>query len=279
MRSAAIAVLLMCWTAVAASAKPPKKPLPSPGVLASVHDKVACDQCHDTTRSRVVRAKCFACHAMEKRIAVQSGLHGSSAFATKRCESCHHDHRGKAADIRGWGSLRGGESGFDHALAWPVKHAIPACARCHAGPYRELAKLETKDGVVACLGCHASAHGGEYGEDRCDGCHHAELSERDLDRVMARATAHADDGAFPLAKGHAVACETCHRVTRAGRRVSIFNAMDPQCAGCHGDVHRGALGATCDRCHRSGSWDDVEAPRPARCSRCHGANYSARAAR
>lgn len=279
MRSAAIAVLLMCWTAVAASAKPPKKPLPSPGVLASVHDKVACDQCHDKTRSRVVRAKCLACHApLDKRLASGSGLHASGAVATKRCETCHRDHRGKAASVGGWDGLRGGEAGFDHLLTgWTVEHRGVSCAACHAsGTYVDRNGLEKPDGSVRCDGCHSGVpHDGRYADDECVRCHQQAGIDARMDRATARATAHADDGAFPLAKGHALACETCHRVTRAGRRVSIFNAMDPQCSGCHGDVHRGALGTTCDKCHRSGSWDDVEAPRPARCSRCHGANYSA----
>jgi hypothetical protein len=56
---------------------------------------------------------------------------------------------------------------------------------------------------------------------------------------------------FPLTARHrAVSCAGCHGSERAITR---------QCAGCHQDAHAGQLGAACDGCHSSASWQATSA--------------------
>jgi hypothetical protein len=55
---------------------------------------------------------------------------------------------------------------------------------------------------------------------------------------------------FPLVGQHAsVQCRSCH-----GTLVFAEAKKERACGDCHKDVHRGELGATCERCHTTQSW-------------------------
>jgi Zn finger protein HypA/HybF involved in hydrogenase expression len=80
----------------------------------------------------------------------------------------------------------------------------------------------------------------------CEECHSA-----DSWKVMPEPTRfdHRKTG-FALKGEHAQAgCMDCH--TSLTFR---FKKSSARCADCHDDVHRGELGATCDRCHAPQSW-------------------------
>ena len=96
--------------------------------------------------------------------------------------------------------------------------------------------------------------------------------------------------AFPLVKGHHIACANCHLERTATGR-TLFGPLDPSCGAnhCHPDsLHRGSLGNACTTCHVSGTWNarafDHAARFPlrgahaeARCEACHPARAFAAA--
>lgn len=211
----------------------------SPGPLAANHEAIEsdCYACHPGDTGEVAPARCLDCHehaAVRARLAAGRGLHASAVVKGKPCTACHDDHRGRSFDLRGWEHLRGGEAGFDHALAgWPLEgaHAAAACARCHAT--RDRQGLVTYAGVErACVKCHAAKqpHGlePERPAAACELCHDTaawkpardeERFEHD-DRALAR---------FAPGPAHAkVACARCHPG-------GVFDPPGdpPGCEGCH----------------------------------------------
>lgn len=102
-----------------------------------------------------------------------------------------------------------------------------------------------------CASCHPE-HGGEnlslidWGDNGPDGFDHRRTGYR-------------------LAGKHAAQeCRACHQqklqvsdVTKLSPRRSrarSFVGLEPVCASCHEDVHRGTLGNTCQTCHDSAGW-------------------------
>jgi hypothetical protein len=111
----------------------------SPGALVAGHaawdNPNSCNVCHSDAQPDVPPGKCVACHApIASRIAASRGVHGDPKLAGKRCESCHHEHKGRRYDLMGWKSVPGGSAGFDHArTGWPLPRAYAAmrCTQCH----------------------------------------------------------------------------------------------------------------------------------------------------
>src|SRR5262249_40561323 len=121
------------------------------------------------------------------------------------------------------------------------QHAKVACVACHKRP-----ATEVKPKSDTCGSCHVDVHRGAFKQD-CRACH----SEQGF------AAARFDHGttAFPLTDKHLeVACRACHKsIVTAGlpvaKRVVTFQGLSKACANCHGDVHKGELGPSCQTCH------------------------------
>lgn len=97
---------------------------------------------------------------------------------------------------------------------------------------------------------------------------------------------------WTLERSHATtACTDCHtpefqaasvRQLAPGGARPAWLGLDTDCTSCHEDVHRGALGETCSRCHDAGKWtmtpgfqhDTTSYPltdkhREVQCDKCH----------
>jgi hypothetical protein len=86
------------------------------------------------------------------------------------------------------------------------------------------------------------------GDRDCGECHTPDGWS--LSGGRGRGFDHAQTG-FPLTGTHAtVLCTSCHVATRKITR---------DCAGCHRDAHQGRMGAQCDQCHSSRTWQDTRA--------------------
>jgi hypothetical protein len=144
-----------------------------------------------------------------------------------------------------------------------------ACARCHGEPDAG----GTAAMAAACAVCHPEIgeqvadrrglHGAVDDPERCGACHgehHGSEIAPVGDRAFARAGIeerqrydHRHVPVFALDGAHrALSCTACHpqaevELLPAGR--ARYLGLDQDCAGCHEDVHRGALGADCARCH------------------------------
>src|SRR3954470_6039820 len=80
-----------------------------PGDLSASHhsidDPQHCNDCHADGTKDVVDKKCLDCHDhnnLRDRINAKQGFHASALVKDKRCQTCHHEHKGTNADIMGW---------------------------------------------------------------------------------------------------------------------------------------------------------------------------------
>jgi hypothetical protein len=186
-----------------------------------------------------------------------------------RCETCHTLTEARFAVAR-----------FAHdRTTFPLtgKHAPVACEKCHAvatrdfpsgpGTARQLTGIGT-----ACAACHEDPHRGEL-QQGCERCHTVEtFSVSKYTHLNARTLRAFFDG-----KHLSAACSACHKPAAAtagarGRMPAVRPARPPvaqtvrvaasprpaltsfrvttTCVDCHTDIHRGALGPQCERCHR-----------------------------
>lgn len=223
--------------------------------LSGFHSLVACADCHPARRFKTEQQRCADCHQKDD---AHDGRLGDD------CGRCHE--------------TSGGAPKFDHAVhtrfATTGTHARIECARCHfllpdskkspfaAGDDAAAKSVEAPPPPVIqgevglpldllfrsagkdCARCHENPHGVQALLS-CEACHGTEkwtaLSE---DRVHQR-------GGLALDGAHrSVRCETCHLGTE-----NLLGDMDA-CGSCHAsdDVHIGALGPSCDRCHGQSAW-------------------------
>lgn len=194
--------------------------------LEGKHGDTACAGCHkgSTTLAalRSTSTACVSCHGAKD---IHAGRLGSD------CASCHTP--------KGWDGAT-----LDHTnqtkFALTGKHATAACETCHVN--RKWTGLDT-----ACASCHAKddAHKGKFGSD-CAKCHNANGWDD---------TANFDHSVtgFALTASHRdVSCEKCHADKH-------FANTPTNCAGCHAsdDQHKGALGTSCESCHKPTRWSDA----------------------
>jgi len=189
--------------------------------LEGIHDHIACTDCHRTGNMKdKIPKDCFGCHQGQDSHAGRLG---------KECGKCH-------------GSEKWKPSTFDHTRDghWELvgRHEKVDCHACHT------AVVATQKLPKDCVACHRASdvHLGKLGTD-CAQCHTPEgwRSGVSFDHDLTK---------FPLVGLHvAVPCEQCH-VTRQ------YKDVGHECIDCHkkDDVHKGALGKECARCHSPNGW-------------------------
>jgi hypothetical protein len=102
----------------------------------------------------------------------------------------------------------------------------------------------------SCVGCHEGedVHLQRLGP-ACEECHNPNgWSFWRFD--------HDSQTEFPLDGAHTdLVCHACHRASLASEI-----DLPRHCQGCHArdDVHSGAFGRSCERCHRDTSWEEIE---------------------
>ncbi len=210
-----------------------------PGPLAEKHaeHEKECSSCHQAFNAEAQRALCLDCHKeVTADLADDVGFHSRHPLASSgQCRSCHAEHKGRDADIRGLT-----EATFDHALTdYPLlgAHQSAACETCH------LPKVPRREAPLDCIGCHRKddAHGGALAET-CGDCH---------DEVAWKTTRFNHDLTnYPLKGAHETAsCLGCH----VGNR---YKQTPTDCVSCHSidDAHSGRFGKKCGDCHTSTSW-------------------------
>lgn len=243
----------------------------SPGPLSSAHADLEgitnCTKCHELGTKGIANARCLACHTtLDARITAKAGFHAS--LASKNCAECHKEHFGRTFDV-----VRFDTTGFDHAAktgyALQASHATLACRKCHApdriadSTVRRFAERGGARGLqrtflglaTTCHGCHDvdNPHGRQFGTKKCSDCHQ-QRTWKQAARFDHAATR------FPLTGQHAdVKCDACHRPANAAVPASrvYVGVKFGACADCHRDPHGGAMGATCERCHTTAGWKNM----------------------
>jgi hypothetical protein len=189
--------------------------------LKGKHAITHCDECHEAPlySKPPLETDCYSCHAIDDKHEGQEG---------KRCEACHNETK--------WTDVTFGH----HKAHFPLlgKHQIVECAKCHR-------TLRYKDAPRECFACHAKedTHNRLMGS-QCARCHNErDWQIWDFDHDKTR---------FKLDGGHQkVACSDCHDTP-----VESNLKLSTACEACHriDDVHDGAYGKQCDRCHLTGKW-------------------------
>ena len=250
----------------------------SPGPLARAHQQLEgtlqCVKCHEGGGGRgagkaQMNQLCLNCHKEIAWLNERSrGLHGR--VQEQRCASCHPEHAGKEFNLVSWPD-GGGSDRFDHArTGWALegRHGRGQCTDCHKSAFRvsQAARLvagsRPAPGWVGletrCTSCHDDAHRGALANN-CLKCHGME-AWRPAPRFDH------DKTAYPLTGAHgSVKCADCHASPRLqlvsdarGAPIPRYRPLEhAECSACHTDVHRGALGSTCSRCHVTASFGTI----------------------
>jgi hypothetical protein len=243
----------------------------SPGELSKAHHQLEglrnCEKCHEPGAG-LSNARCTSCHSeIAKRQDAKDGLHGRAVVREASCDSCHHEHRGEAFDIR---ALE--EKTFDHnrtGFALDGQHQKVKCTQCHdprlitdksVENLRKQTGRKTYLGLGdACASCHFDEHRGQLGA-KCETCHTS------TGWKPASKFSHATTG-FPLTGKHrAVACSQCHTSQNDPAHGDAFlpphastfarfsDVAHSACTSCHEDAHDGHFGQRCTSCHSTEGW-------------------------
>tara|TARA_R110002020_G_scaffold309301_1_gene525079 strand:- start:229399 stop:231114 length:1716 start_codon:yes stop_codon:yes gene_type:complete len=250
-----------------AHAQSPIERLVSPGKLSSAHEEQekVCASCHASFNKKGQAALCLDCHKdINADLAGRQGFHGKSPdVAGADCKTCHTEHIGRDADIRGLDT-----KSFDHSFTdYPLlgKHATAECKACHQ-PGIAFSKAPQ-----TCSACHGEddPHKGKLGST-CADCHsEATWQAIEFDHFGTD---------FPLLGKHgAVACLSCHKN-------QVWGGLSAKCIDCHkaDDPHEGRFGPDCASCHSADSWTQtrfnhdqtgfslIGKHASAECAECHG---------
>jgi hypothetical protein len=192
--------------------------------LKGKHATTKCDECHEAPlySKPPLKTDCFSCHRIDDKHEGQQGT---------RCESCHNEKDWK-------------DENFDHQKSiFPLlgKHLLAECRKCHLS-------LRFKDAKIECVSCHVKedVHQRLMGV-RCERCHNARdwrIWDFDHNKTSFRL-----DGAH-----NDLACTDCH-----DHPVDTNLKISAACYTCHSieDVHDGAFGKQCERCHLSTKWKNI----------------------
>lgn len=195
-------------------------------LLKGKHKETKCDACHLPEKGQIYKNKledtCIACHKKDDKHKGQLG---------NKCQDCHDEKKWK-------------DTPYDHKLSrFPLtgSHAKVECKKCHLTP-------AFKDAPLTCNGCHEKddKHKARFGK-KCETCHYTGTWKTwDFDHGKTK---------FALDGGHRkVECRDCHKETKAGPLMP-----GRACINCHikDDVHIGAFGPQCERCHVASDWKKI----------------------
>lgn len=260
----AIASLLLVTGARDAHAQ-----LISPGKLTRPHSELEgirnCTRCHELGKPGASDGKCLACHEpLAARMRAGTGYHAT--LEGKVCAECHKEHFGEEFEL-----VRFDSAGFDHAaIGYPLDggHDAIGCRDCHQPQLIAATDVRGFKGEASalgrtylglgklCLSCHEAddPHRGQFAKQSCDECHGEddwkEARRFDHDRTRYRLTG----------LHRRVRCRDCHRPldgpVSAGR-LQFTGLAFGGCESCHRDVHRGAMGPRCERCHGTAGWHRI----------------------
>jgi len=249
----AFCLLIFSLSVGTASADKGLGSLISPGELSSLHKSVEgitnCTKCH-ALRSGITNDNCIDCHKdIGARVSAKKGYH--STVSSKKCFSCHTDHKGKNFKLIDWNEKR-----FDHSKAGYAlkgKHKSTACSKCHTTKTKA-GRRSFLGAKTNCVDCHKKddKHKGTLGK-ACEQCH-TEKNWKDL-KFNHNTTKYKLKG-----KHTKVKCESCHANKKKGDfKVAKFDTCSA--SGCHDNRKRGGLthrkqftGKKCESCHTVNGW-------------------------
>jgi hypothetical protein len=249
----------------------------SPGKLSEAHTELEglrnCTQCHRLGNRGIDPTLCLECHEpLARRVDEQTGYHAD--LEDPDCASCHKDHFGLDFDVLRFDSLSfdHDEAGFELVDA----HGEIDCRDCHEpqliiDPQVRQWKSEHNalEGTFLglgreCLQCHDvdDPHAGTFEGEPCSECH------TQVSWVAAEGFDHDRDTEYSLTGRHRdQECVACHTNLPARSTDGAFGSDQElrfdglefgTCTSCHEDEHDGAMGPTCETCHSTTDWLEVD---------------------
>lgn len=211
-----------------------------------VLERWECFSCHELF-GVPPSSSCLSCHdGIAERLERRLGVHGKF---DGQCRSCHEEHQGAEADLRGLDP-----ADFNHERArfrLTGLHRESKCASCHmvdgAGPPAARTRYIGLP-FDSCDCCHEDPHGGQM-RWRCNTCHTEQGWDDD-----GLAFSHDRHARFLLVGRHAeLACEACH--SSASEGATRYAGLEfTRCEDCHDDPHRGQMRWSCRECHQEAGW-------------------------
>ena len=202
--------------------------------LRGAHRAADCQQCHADGYAGTP-TDCFSCHAADYASAVEPD---HSTFPTT-CDDCHL--------VTAWEP-----ASFNHsATGFPLRgaHLAVDCLGCHADGYAGT--------PTDCFSCHAADYDGARDPDHtgfpttCEDCH----SENGWEPTLFDH----NQTAFPLDGAHRfVDCQACHAQGFAGTPTDCFSCHADDYFAAEPDHASADFPTTCEDCHNTNDWDDVD---------------------
>jgi hypothetical protein len=216
------------------------------------HAAVPCAECHagrgESVGHVVENKNCDGCHTARHQAEFSGFLQGA------KCKSCHTPNGFAPSTFT---VDRHRETRFPLSGA----HRAVYCRECHTDSPEEVSsrRISFHFQEIACSGCHADPHAGEFAQKMqgrsCDACH-ISRTWKDTPGFDHSATAFALEGAH-----RALACVRCHEGSRpvAGSNDVTFGSAPVRCSECHQDIHGGQFlarmsSADCGQCHQPARW-------------------------
>jgi len=220
---------------------------------------------HQNTRFKLrgkhADTECVKCH----KVSLHNGteMQEFAGVSFKNCTSCHKDiHDNKygqnCSQCHSEVSFLKIKqiNNFNHSTTnFPLmgKHQFVTCANCHKSGYKSAVKYNQ------CVDCHADYHNRQFAvqgrSPDCSDCHSTLGFERS-DFTIERH----NQAAFKLTGAHlATPCFDCHK--KSGKW--SFREIGMDCIDCHSDIHEPYLDkryyeeASCESCHSSNRWSDI----------------------
>jgi hypothetical protein len=212
----------------------------APGKLVQSHAKWEneCSQCHVKFDRKAQDGLCMSCHKeVAADMRARTGYHGR--LKQQACNTCHTDHKGRAAQIVLLDKKLFDHNQTDYTLR--NKHQKVECDKCH------VAGKKYREAPQDCNACHRKddVHKGSLGA-KCADCH-SDVGWKETTRFDHEKTR------FSLTGKHAdVKCIGCHKN-------SDYKDTPRTCIGCHRKDddqkgHKGQYGEKCESCHGTKAW-------------------------
>jgi len=198
--------------------------------LTGSHDDLTCMSCHPPGVNIKPNAKVRSCNDCHQIIDPHLGNLGEN------CQDCHQQEKWRKQVL------------FNHDFtSFPLLgvHQLLICKSCHS----------TADFTIEaskCQDCHEAddIHQKQLGRV-CSDCHNASSwSSWQFD--------HSQQTSFELEGGHkGLSCALCHK---ASLKKAKSTSVSKLCISCHqgDDIHQGAFGSKCQKCHTSESFYDFK---------------------
>ncbi|RPJ64551.1 MAG: hypothetical protein EHM24_22660, partial [Acidobacteria bacterium] len=212
----------------------------------------ACSSCHADVHAGQFKAACDTCHAVEDRgftagrfSHAKTGFPLTGRHQAAPCAACHVPA----------GTERPAAPPGRKPVTVPAAAATARPARPHGS---QAAPIVFRGTPAACSSCHEDVHLAQLGS-RCEMCH-----SNDTFKLPSYTHRAPELDRFFVGTHGTLACRACHKPEErdfpGGHAAAVrYTGFGTSCAACHAsdDVHRGALGPSCETCHQPEGWPTV----------------------